>query len=286
MHKPASPAQLAKVANQVRVTTLKMLNTAGSGHTGGPLGIADVLVCLYFAEMNIDPHRPNDPGRDRFVLSAAHMVPVLYSTLAHKGIMPMSEVLTLRKTGSRLKGHTFRNPEIGLETTGGSLGQGLSVAIGFALADRLNAQLNNKAAPFRTYCVIGDGEINEGSIWEGALLAPKYQLDNLCVILDRNGIQLSGDSQEILPLEPLAAKWRDFGWNVIEIDGNDIAQILFALGKARLVLSKPTIILAQTVPGKGVSFMQNKWEWHGKVPNENELRLALAELEDQQNDKE
>lgn len=284
--------ELQAAARDIRVQMLKALNAAGSGHTGGPMGIADVLAVLYFHEMQIDPRRPDDTDRDRFVLSAAHMVPVLYATLAQRGFFPIAELSTLRQTDSRLKGHTFRDLTIGVETTGGSLGQGINVALGFALASKLRHKQSVQSGQmgqsgereFRTYCVIGDGESNEGSIWEAAMFAAKYKLNNLCVICDRNGIQLSDDSNVVMPLDSLADKWRAFNWNVIEIDGNDLAQIMFALNKAKIVMDKPTIIIASTVPGKGVSFMERNWEWHGKVPNDQEVEQAITELGNKNNE--
>lgn len=276
MPKTYSLEQLQEFARQIRISIVKMLNAAKSGHTGGALGIADVFTVLYFAEMKVDPRSPEDPNRDRFVLSAAHMVPVLYATLAERGFFPKEELLTLRQHNSRLKGHTFRNLEIGVETTGGSLGQGINMALGFALASRLQAKEGGES--FRTYCVIGDGESNEGSVWEAAMFAAKEKLDNLCVICDRNNIQLSNSSDNIMPLEPLAEKWSAFGWHVLQIDGNDIGQVRFAFNKAKLVKDRPTIIIANTIPGKGVGFMEQKWEWHGKVPTDDELKVALTEL--------
>ncbi|MCA9379273.1 transketolase [Candidatus Dojkabacteria bacterium] len=273
MPKGNSLPKLQESARQIRISIVKMLNAAGSGHTGGAMGIADVLTALYFSVMDVDPDKPDRQGRDRFVLSAAHMVPALYATLAERGFFLKKELSSLRSFGSRLKGHTMRNPEIGIETTGGSLGQGISIAVGFALAARLKQQ------NWRTYCVIGDGECDEGEVWEAAMLAAKEKLDNLCVILDRNHIQLSANTQDVMPLEPLAAKWEAFGWHVTTVDGNDMAQVLFAFEKAKLVKSQPVIIIANTVPGKGVSFMENKWEWHGKVPGDAELAKALSELE-------
>jgi transketolase len=201
------------------------------------------------------------------------MVPVVYAAHAERGFFLKKELSSLRTFGSRLKGHTMRNLEIGVETTGGSLGQGLSVAIGFSLAARI------KNEHWRTYCVIGDGECNEGEIWEAAMFAHKEKLDNLCVILDHNSIQLSADTKDVMPLEPMSDRWQSFGWHVIEIDGNDMIQVLFAFEKARLVKNQPVIIIANTVPGKGVSFMENKWEWHGKVPSNEERKQALLELE-------
>ncbi len=245
--------QLQENARQIRISILKMLNAAGTGHAGGAMGIADVLTALYFAEMKIDPENPADDNRDRFVLSAAHMVPVLYATLAERGFFPKSELMTLRSLGSRLKGHTFRNLEIGVETTGGSLGQGIGIALGFALASRMREQDNTQGLrPFRTYCVIGDGESNEGSVWEAAMFAAKEKLDNLCVICDRNNIQLSNSSDNIMPLEPLAAKWEAFGWQVLQINGNDLAEVLFALNKSKIIKGKPTIKVVKMI--QNISF--------------------------------
>lgn len=263
---------LKQKANNIRKSIVSMLYAAGSGHTGGPLGIADVMTYLYFREMKINPLDPNMPERDRFVLSAAHMVPVLYATLAEAGFFNKEELMSLRKFGSRLQGHAVRDLTIGVETTGGSLGQGVSLACGMALA----AKIDDK--PFRTYCVLGDGESNEGSVWEAAMFAAKYQLDNLVFILDRNNIQLSGDSQQMMPLEPLADKWRAFNWYVQEIDGHDFNALEAGFRKAKETLGKPSILIAKTIPGKGVSFIENKWQWHGKVPNQTEIKLALEEL--------
>lgn len=263
---------LQQKANNIRKSIVSMLYEAGSGHTAGALGIADVLTALYFKEMRVNPKDPLMHDRDKFVLSAAHMVPVLYATLAEAGFFPKEELSTLRKFGSRLEGHTVRNLDIGVETTGGSLGQGVSVALGFALAAKIDCK------ECRTYCVLGDGESNEGSVWEAALFAAKHQLDNVVFITDRNNIQLSGDSNEIMPLHPLADKWRAFNWNVVEIDGNNFNEIISAFTQAREIKKKPTMIIANTIPGKGISFIENRWEWHGKVPDQEQLNLALEEL--------
>ncbi|MCA9383015.1 transketolase [Candidatus Dojkabacteria bacterium] len=263
---------LQQKANNIRKSIVTMLNAAGSGHTGGAMGIADVMTALYFKEMRVNPQDPKMVDRDRFVLSAAHMVPVLYATLAEAGFFQKDELLTLRKFGSRMEGHTVRNLEIGVETTGGSLGQGTSIALGMALAAKIDAR------DWRTYCVLGDGESNEGSVWEAALVASKLQLDNLVFILDRNNIQLSGDSNDVLPIDPIADKWNAFNWNAIEIDGHNFNEITSAFINAKETKKKPTIIIANTIPGKGVSFMENKWEWHGKVPSNDELTQALNEL--------
>ncbi len=264
--------ELQQKANNIRKSIVSMVYAAGSGHPGGALGIADVLTYLYFAEMGVNPQDPQMSNRDRFVLSAAHMVPGLYATLAEAGFFPKEELTTLRKFGSRLEGHTVRNLELGVETTGGSLGQGVSIACGFAAAAKIDKK------DWRTYCILGDGESDEGSVWESALFASKYQLDNLVFICDRNNIQLSGNGSTIMPLDPVADKWRAFNWYVIEIDGNNFEEIIGAFRKAREVKNKPTIIIAKTIPGKGVSFMENRWEWHGKAPNEQELQLALSDL--------
>jgi len=263
---------LKQKSNNIRKSILNMLYAAGSGHTGGAMGITDVLAVLYFNELRVNPKDPRMSNRDRLVLSAAHMVPGLYATLAEAGFFDKEELITLRKFGSRLQGHTSLNLDIGVETTGGSLGQGTSIALGMALAAKTD---NDK---YRVYCILGDGESNEGSVWEAAMFGAKYELDNLVYILDRNQIQLSGTSDKIMPLEPIADKWKAFNWNVIEIDGNNHAQIGSGFKKAREAKHKPTIIIANTVPGKGVSFMENKWEWHGIAPNEKQLKDALNEL--------
>lgn len=262
--------------NSLRVDLLKMLTKAGSGHTAGSLSILDILNHLYNKEMNITPETALDEGRDRFVLSSAHMAPALYTILSSYKFISKEKLDTLREFGSELQGHTFRNLEIGIETTGGSLGQGLSIASGFALAAKL------KQKSYRTYCLISDGEVQEGSIWEAAMFCAQKELDNLCVILDQNGIQQSNYVENITKLDPLADKWESFGWNVIQINGHDEQQINFAFAKARTVKIRPTIIIAKTIAGKGVSFIENKWEWHGKVPTTQELELAIMELENGQ----
>jgi transketolase len=264
--------ELKQKANNIRKSILNMLYAAQSGHTGGPMGIADVMTYLYFNEMRVNPKDPKMPNRDRFVLSPAHMVPVLYATLAEAGFFPREELFTLRKYGSRMQGHAMRDLTIGVETTGGSLGQGVSVACGMALA----AKIDKKDR--RIYCVVGDGETNEGSVWESAMFAAKFNLDNLVFIIDRNNIQLSGDSSMVMPLEPLADKWKAFNWEVVEINGHDFEEIHSAFQTARETKKRPTVIIAKTTPGKGVSYMENKWQWHGKVPNADELQKGLEEL--------
>ncbi len=272
---------LPAIANEVRKDILKLVHAAGSGHPGGAMGIADILVYLYFKHLNVDPANPAKEDRDKFVLSPAHQVPGLYAVLAARGFFAKSELKTSRQFGSLLQGHAFRNLDIGVETTGGSLGQGFSVACGFALESRFRRENIGSIAkpPFRTYCIVSDGELNEGQTWEAIMFAAKERLNELVVILDNNGIQLSDDTKNIMPLEPVNRKFEAFGWNVLEIDGHDYEQIAFALGKTTLVQHKPTIIIANTIPGKGVSFMENKWQWHGKAPNDEELAQGLAELD-------
>jgi transketolase len=268
--------ELPKIAAKSRALTLQALAAAGSGHTAGSMSITDVLTYLYFQEMNVGPSLRQDPSRDRFVLSSAHMVPALYSTLALKGYFPESQLTDLRKFGSPLQGHTFRNLDIGIETTGGSLGQGLSVAIGFALAARLN--LAYKKPTYNVYALISDGESNEGQIWEAAMCANKYQLSNLYVVLDRNGIQQSNTSDEIMPLGSLADKWRAFGWNVYEIDGHDFHQLAFTFAKAHM-LEGPTMIIANTVASKGLGEgFEGDYKWHGKAPSQEQAAELLKTI--------
>lgn len=272
-------------ANEIRQDLLRSLAKAGSGHSAGPLGMADVFTALYFSVLN---HKPSDPtwsGRDRLVLSNGHICPVLYATLAHAGYFPASELATLRQFGSRLQGHPHRGSLPGIETTSGPLGSGLSQSIGMALVARLDG------AKWRTYCLMSDGEQDEGNIWEAALLAGKQRLGNLTAILDRNNIQIDGETEDVLPLEPLADKYRAFNWNVIDIDGHSLPEILAACGEAQRTYGKPTLIIAHTVPGKGVSFMENDYRWHGSPPGKLEtertppkavqLDVALEELEHQ-----
>lgn len=263
--------ELSEIARRVRINILKTVHDAGSGHVAGPMGIADLLTYLYFQELNIFPDKPNNPKRDRFVLSCAHMVPALYAVLAERGFISHSQLPTLREFGSPLQGHTFRNLDIGVETTGGSLGQGISVAMGMALA------ASQKNESHKVYCLISDGETNEGSVWEAAMFGAKHKLSNFVLILDNNGIQQSGTNEEIMPMGSLADKWSAFGWQVFEIDGHDFMQMQFTFGKLMLA-PKPTIIISHTTPGKGVDFMENKYEWHGKAPTDAELEKALKQL--------
>ncbi len=263
---------LEELAIKIRKNIVTMLLEAGSGHPAGAIGMAEVFAALYFEVMNIDPHKPDDPNRDRLVLSAGHMVPVWYATLAERGYFDEKLLWKLRKFDSPLQGHPVLASIPGIENTSGSLGQGLSQAIGMALA----AIIDQK--DYRVYCITGDGELQEGQIWEAAMLAPKYNLANLAWIIDRNRIQLSGNTEELMPLEQLRAKLEAFNWNVMEINGHDIEEIVSACNMARNVTQRPSAIIANTTPGKGIDFMENKYEWHGKSFNKTEAKKALAEL--------
>ena len=263
---------LKEKAKEIRKSIVSMITEAKSGHPGGSLSATDILTALYFSEMNIDPANPKMEGRDRFVLSKGHAAPAIYATLAERGYFSKDELLTLRKFGSRLQGHPDMKKLPGIEISTGSLGQGLSVANGMAL----NAKIFNEN--YRTYIILGDGEVQEGQIWEAAMTAAHYKLDNLCAFLDSNNLQIDGNVTEIMGVEPLDKKWEAFGWNVIKIDGHNFEEILSALEKAKECKDKPTMILAKTVKGKGVSFMENVCGFHGVAPTLEELERALAEL--------
>jgi len=263
---------LKNIAKEVRKDILTSTCKAGSGHPGGSLSATDVMVCLYFHKMSHNPKRPTDPNRDRFILSKGHACPALYSCLARSGYFPIKELKTLRKLGSRLQGHPERAKLPGVEASTGPLGQGLSFANGAALAGKLDKK------DYKVYCLIGDGESQEGMIWEAAMSSAHYKLDNLCVILDHNRLQIDGEVEKVKNIEPIADKFRSFGFNVIEIDGHDYHGILNALEQADKIKSKPTIIIANTIKGKGVSFMENQAGWHGKAPTDKELSQALKEL--------
>jgi len=267
-----SVPDLEKTARQLRRHVIKMIATAGSGHPGGSLSAADIVTALYFKVMRHDPKNPQWPDRDRFVLSKGHAAPILYAALAECGYFPVEELSTLRKLGSRLQGHTDRVLTPGVEMSAGSLGQGLSFGIGIALAGGLDKR------DYHVYVLLGDGECEEGQIWEAAMLAPHFQIDNLTAIIDHNGIQLDGRCCDIMGLEPLADKWRAFNWHAIEVDGHDMEQVLQALKKAGEIKGKPTAIIAHTVKGKGVSFMENNVAFHGKAPNPEQTEQALKEL--------
>lgn len=265
---------LKSKAQHIRKLILISLTEAGSGHTGGSLDLVDLFTVLYFSHLRHDPANPSWEGRDRVILSIGHTAPVLYATLAAAGYFPESELNSLRKLGSRLQGHPsyeFHLP--GLESCSGSLGQGLGVALGMALAAKMDGK------PNRVFCVMGDGEQQEGSVWESAMAASHHKVDNLCAIIDRNRLQIDGGTEEVMGIDPLVEKWRAFGWNAIEIDGHDFEQIQLALNRADETVGKPTVIIADTVMGKGVPSIENNNAWHGKVPTREQLPVFLKELE-------
>jgi transketolase len=264
---------MLKIAKVVRRDIITMIAKAGSGHPGGSLSAVELITALYFGVMRHDPSNPLWPERDRFILSKGHAAPLLYAVLAESGYFPVEELSTLRQWGSRLQGHTDRTLTPGVEMSAGSLGQGLSFGIGVALSARLDSR------DYRVYVLMGDGECNEGQVWEASMSAAHFKLDNLVAIIDNNGQQIDGWNWEVMNIEPLADKWRSFGWHVIEIDGHDFGQIFFALDEAKLTKGQPTAIVAHTVKGKGVSFMEKNLEFHGKAPTPAEAERALEELE-------
>ena len=272
MAKKPDVKKLEKIAREVRVEILKMLACAGSGHTGGSLSMVELLVGLYFYKFKCKPEKPLCHTRDIFVLSKGHGCPALYAVLAHMNFFDKEELCTLRKLGTRLQGHPQRGLP-GIEVSSGSLGQGLSIANGFALAARLDKDRNK-----RVYCMMGDGELDEGQIWEAILTASHYKLDNVCGIVDYNKFQIDGRIEEVKGLEPLKDKWEAFGWEVLEIDGHNVAEVMDAYDKAEAIKGKPTLVLAHTVKGKGVSFFENKNKYHGVAPSKEELDRALKEL--------
>jgi len=261
-------------ANQMRENIIEMLLEAGSGHTAGSLGMADVFAAFYFHILNHDPKNPDWADRDRLVLSNGHICPVQYAALAHSGYFPVKELLTLRKLGSRLQGHPHRGALPGIETTSGPLGSGLSQAIGMALA----ARLDNKK--YQTYCLTSDGEHQEGNQWEAIMFAGKHKLSNLTAVMDRNNIQIDGHTEDVMPLEPLRQKYEAFNWHVIECSGHDVPAIVAAVNEALAIYEKPTLIIAHTIPGKGVEYMEGKYEWHGSPPGLSDI--AGAPPKDQQ----
>ena len=265
--------QLAVAAAKIRLGIIEGTYHAKSGHPGGSLSIAELLSYLYFKEMNIDPANPKDPNRDRFVLSKGHIAPALYSTLSHRGYFPTSDLTTLRHTGSYLQGHPDMKHIPGVDMSSGSLGQGLSAAVGMALAAKLDGK------DYRVFAMCGDGEIEEGQIWEAAMFAGFKKLDNLTVIVDNNNLQIDGSIDEVCSPYPIPEKFEAFGFNVISIDGHDFDAIEDAFAKAKATTGKPTAIIAKTVKGKGVSFMENQCGWHGKAPNDEEFETALKDLE-------
>lgn len=268
-----STKELELIADDIRQDIIRMLEHAGSGHSAGPLGMADLFTALYFDVMKHDPKNPDWDQRDILLLSNGHCVPVRYAAMARSGYFDRKELMTLRQYGSRLQGHPERTRLPGLEHTSGPLGCGLSQACGMALAMRMDHVQHRWV-----YVVMGDGELNEGNIWEAAMLAGKYKLSNIIAIVDRNNIQIDGPTESVMPLEDLSAKWEAFGWHVIEIDGNNIEAVIDACAMARAVVEKPVVIIAHTVPGQGVDFMEYDFHWHGVPPNHEQAVKALAEL--------
>ena len=269
----ASVAEMEAIAKRLRRHIITMIGKAGSGHPGGSLSAVEILTALYFKVLR---HKPSDPqwlDRDRFILSKGHAAPLLYATLAECGYFPIDELLTLRQMDSRLQGHTDRTVTPGVEMSAGALGQGLSFAIGVALAGWLNSK------DYRTYVLLGDGECDEGQVWEGAMSAAHFKVDNLVAIVDNNGQQIDGWNRDVMNLEPFNKKWQAFGWHVIEVDGHSIPRLIQTFDQAKKIKRQPTVVIAHTVKGKGVSFMENNPDFHGKAPNAEEVKLALKELE-------
>jgi transketolase len=266
--------ELEEKASVIRRHVLRMIYEAGSGHPGGSLSATDIFTVLYFHALNIDPEKPDWEDRDRFLLSKGHAAPALYAALAERGFFPVDELKTLRKLGSRLQGHPDMRKTPGVEASTGSEGQGLSIGVGISLAAKLDRKLH------RIYVMLGDGEMDCGQTWEAAMSASHYNLDNLTAIADRNKLQLDGPTHNIMSIEPLADKWKAFGWHVIEINGHNFSEIIESLKKSKEVKGRPTIIIAHTVKGKGVSFMEGAVGYHGKAPNKEQFEIAMKELED------
>lgn len=267
-------AELENIANKLRLHVVEMTYAAGSGHPGGSLSAADLMAALYFRVLRHDPKNPQWEDRDRFVLSKGHVAPVLYAALAESGYFPVEDLITLRKLGSKLQGHPVRGKVPGVEMSTGSLGQGISMACGIALAGKMDGK------DYKTYCLLGDGELQSGQVWEAAMFAGHYKLSNLIAIVDRNNLQISGNTEEVMGLEPLTEKWKAFGWNVINIKGHNMRQVVEALEKARANVTRPTVIIMKTVKGQGVSFMENNPDFHGKACNAEEYEQAVKELKE------
>jgi len=272
--------ELAKKANEIRISIIEMLVEAKSGHTAGPLGMADIFTLFYFHILKHDPKNPTWEERDRVVLSNGHICPVFYATMAHAGYFPVEELKTLRKLGTRLQGHPHREYMPWLENSSGPLGSGLSQAVGMALADKMDAStsLSTSAKDRFIYCFMSDGELDEGNTWEAVMLAGKYKLRNLIAIVDRNNIQIEGFTEDVLPLEPLHSKWKAFNWHVIEVSGHDFRALNEVVEEAQEIYEKPTVIIAHTIPGKGVKAFEKDYRWHGKAPSKEEGKMALKEL--------
>lgn len=264
---------LEEKCKTIRRHIIQMIGEAGEGHPGGSLSAVEILTSLYFKVMRIDPQNPTWPERDRFIMSKGHASALLYATLAERGYFPVADLATFRRSWSKLSGHPDMNKVVGVDMTTGSLGQGLSVANGMAIAAKYDGK------DYRVYVVMGDGEIQEGQVWEAAMAAAHYKLDNITAFIDRNGLQIDGSTEDVMQIEPIKDKWQSFGWHVIEIDGHNITQILNAVAEAKQTQGKPTLIIAKTIKGKGVSFMEGKVEWHGKAPGGELFAKAKMELE-------
>lgn len=265
--------ELKKIAQKVRINIIKAVSSAKSGHPGGSLSVTDILTVLYFNKMNINPENPKWEDRDRLVLSKGHVAPALYSVLVERGYFKKEELLKLRKTGAMLQGHPDMKSTPGIDMSTGSLGQGLSVANGMALTAKLDKK------DYKIYAILGDGEVQEGQIWEAAMSAAHYKLNNIIAILDYNGLQIDGSNEEVMSISPIDEKFASFGWNVLKIDGHNMEEIGSAIDEAKNAKDKPTVIIAKTVKGKGVSFMENNADWHGTAPNEEQTKAAIIELE-------
>ena len=265
-----------EIASRVRTDIVKAVHKAGSGHPGGSLSAADIVTALYFKEMHIDPQHPQMEGRDKFILSKGHAGPVQYAALAERGYFPVADMMSLRKLGSHFQGHPNRDKVEGIEMSTGSLGQGFSVAVGMAMAAKLDEAVGKASG--RVYTLLGDGELQEGLVWEAAMAAAHYRLDNLCAIVDWNGLQIDGKNEDVMTVAPIDEKFQAFGFHTISIDGHDFGQIFAAFDEARACKGKPTVIIAKTHKGHGVSFMEDQAGWHGKAPNEEEAKQAVAEL--------
>ncbi|MFW6083119.1 MAG: transketolase [Thermoplasmatota archaeon] len=264
--------ELEEIARRVRIHIVKSTNEAGSGHPGGSLSATDILTALYFQIMDVKPEEPDWPKRDRFVLSKGHAAPALYGVLAERGYFPVDELMTLRKLGSRLQGHPDMRKTPGVDASTGSLGQGLSIAAGMALAAKIDRESYN------VFCICGDGEVQSGQIWEAAMFSSQNKLDNLIVFLDRNNLQIDGSTKDVMSIEPIVSKWNSFGWHVLEINGHDMNEIVDAVNKAEEVHGQPTIIISHTVKGKGVPFMEGSLAFHGKAANDEQIKTAIEAL--------
>lgn len=272
IHQSTDYDSLYKISNKLRQSVIDMLTESGSGHTAGSLGTAEIFTALYFKILNINPDNPTKKTRDRFLLSNGHICPIWYAALSERGFFPKAELWKLRKINSKLQGHPKKDSVPGVENSSGSLGQGLSQAIGVALAAKMDSK------NYRVYCMTGDGEMNEGQVWEAAMFAPNKKLNNITWIIDRNNIQSDGNTEDIMPLEDLKDKLESFNWYVIEINGHSIEEIVSACDTAKSIKQRPTVIIAHTVPGEGVNFMENRYQWHGRVPNKKEALAAKEEL--------